>query len=73
MHGNEDDAPDLSTPEWEERIAATPVSRGRPRIPNPKRPITIRLDQKVVVSFKTAGPGCQPHLNEAPQTAAGLK
>ncbi len=60
-----DDAPDLSTPEWREIIDATPVSRGRPRIPKPKISTTLRLDADVIEHFRSGGPGWQSRINEA--------
>ena len=48
-----DDAPDLSTPYWQEIVLAEPVSRGRPRIPNP--PIARRV-------FQAADFGCWFYL-----------
>lgn len=60
-----DEAPDLSAPEWEAKIEAAPVARGRPRIPNPKQSVTIRLDADIVERFKATGPGWQSRINEA--------
>jgi uncharacterized protein (DUF4415 family) len=60
-----DDAPDLSTPEWREIIDATPVSRGRPRIPHPKVSTTLRLDADIIEHFRRDGPGWQSRINEA--------
>jgi uncharacterized protein (DUF4415 family) len=60
-----DDAPDLSTPEWREVIDAEPVTRGRPRIPNPKVSTTLRLDADVIAHFRAGGPGWQSRINAA--------
>ncbi len=40
-------------------------SRGRPAGPEPKVPVTIRLDQSVVERFKSTGRGWQGRMNEA--------
>ncbi len=60
-----DDAPDLSTPEWAARLAATPVRRGRPRTLAPKVSTTIRLDADVVAAFRKQGEGWQTRVNAA--------
>jgi uncharacterized protein (DUF4415 family) len=59
----DDDIPDMSTPEWREIIDATPVSRGRPRLPRPKVSTTIRLDADVLEKFRATGPGWQSRIN----------
>lgn len=38
---------------------------GRPPIEQPKVPVTIRLDAKVVAHFKASGIGWQTRLNQA--------
>jgi uncharacterized protein (DUF4415 family) len=41
--------------------------RGRPLVPESirKKPVSIRLDQKVISHFKAGGPGWQSRINEA--------
>lgn len=68
----EDDAPDLSTPYWQEQFAKAPVRRGRPKAERPKVSTTIRLDPDVLDAFKAAGPGWQGRINAALRKAAGL-
>ena len=60
-----DDAPDLSSPEWAEKLAATPVKRGRPRVANPKVSTTLRLDADVMATFRAEGAGWQTRINAA--------
>ena len=60
-----DDAPDLSTPYWQERFDAEEVTRGRPKIPNPKISTTLRLDVEVIEHFRSGGPGWQSRINAA--------
>ena len=60
-----DEVPDLSTPEWEKIIDATPVTRGRPRQDVTKESTTIRLDPDVLAHFRSGGPGWQTRINEA--------
>ena len=60
-----DDAPDLSSPEWMARLAATPVARGRPKAAATKASITIRLDEDVLTYFKAGGDGWQTRINAA--------
>jgi uncharacterized protein (DUF4415 family) len=37
---------------------------GRPRLANPKRQVTLRLDGDVLDSFRETGPGWQSRINE---------
>ena len=60
-----DDAPDLSTPYWQERFDAAEVTRGRPKIPNRKVLTTIRLDADVIAHFRKGGAGWQSRINAA--------
>jgi|SRR5208282_3241737 len=60
-----DDAPDLSTPEWAAKLAATPVRRGRPRAPTRKVSTTIRLDADIIAAFRQQGEGWQTRVNAA--------
>jgi uncharacterized protein (DUF4415 family) len=59
-----DEIPDTSTPYWQKIIDATPISRGRPRIPDPKLSTTLRLDADILTKFKEGGPGWQTRINE---------
>jgi len=61
---DDDDIPDLSTPEWRAKFDAAPVvQRGRPPLPNPKVSTTIRLDADVLEKFRATGPGWQSRIN----------
>jgi len=68
-----DDAPDLSTPYWQEIIGAEEVTRGRPKIPNPKISTTLRLDVEVIEHFRSGGPGWQSRINAALRAAISKK
>ena len=66
-----EDAPDLSTPYWQEKIAAAPLMRGdkvirpgRPTSENPKIRTTIRLSPEVVSHFKATGRGWQSRIDK---------
>jgi uncharacterized protein (DUF4415 family) len=59
-----DDAPDLSTPEWQAIFAKVPVRRGRPPLDEPKVSTTIRLDADVLSAFRSEGPGWQTRIND---------
>lgn len=48
------------------------ASRGRPTLENPKKQITLRLDEEVVARFRETGKGWQGRMNEALRKAAGL-
>lgn len=70
-----DDAPEW-TDEMFERAAfyragklvrpatGTLTKRGRPKLANPKRQVTLRLDGDVLDSFRETGPGWQSRINE---------
>lgn len=62
---DEDDAPDLSSPEWQAKFAKAGVRRGRPPLEDPKVSTTIRLSKDVIERFKAGGPGWQTRIDEA--------
>jgi uncharacterized protein (DUF4415 family) len=45
---------------------------GRPKAENPKKAISLRLDQEVIDRFKATGDGWQSRMNEALRKAVGL-
>lgn len=47
--------------------------RGRPKIAEPKKSVSLRLDQDVVEAFKSRGEGWQTAINLCLRKAAGLK
>lgn len=63
-----DDAPKL-TQAWADGADAyrgtTLVRRGRPKLEQTKRHVSLRLDLDVVEKFKAGGPGWQGRINEA--------
>jgi uncharacterized protein (DUF4415 family) len=61
---DEDDAPDLSTPEYRAKFAAVAVRRGRPKSAKPKISTTLRLDADVLEGFRATGAGWQSRINE---------
>jgi uncharacterized protein (DUF4415 family) len=52
-----DDAPDLSTPEYQAKLAATPVRRGRPPSEAPKVRVGFRLSADLVEKIRASGKG----------------
>lgn len=62
---DEDDAPDLSSPDWQKKFAKATVRRGRPPLGDPKVSTTIRLSKDVIERFKAGGPGWQTRIDEA--------
>jgi uncharacterized protein (DUF4415 family) len=62
---SDDEAPDLSTPEWQAKFATAKVKRGRRPSPAPKVSTTIRLDQDIVAAFRADGDGWQSRINAA--------
>ena len=61
---DEDDAPDLSTTEFQAKFAAAPVRRGRPKSALPKVSTTLRIDADVIEAFRATGPGWQSRINQ---------
>ena len=47
-------------------------SRGRPKMDEPKKQLTLRLDADVVELFRRAGPGWQSRINDSLRNSAGL-
>lgn len=69
-----DDAPDLSTPEWQAKFAEARARKGgRPRKEAPKEQISLRLDPDVIAHFKASGTGWQGRINDILRDAAGLR
>lgn len=60
-----DDAPDLSTLEWQAKFAAVSVKRGRPPLAQPKVSTTIRIDADILERFCASGAGWQSRMNAA--------
>ena len=60
-----DEAPEI-TKEWvveaELRRGAKLVRRGRPRTPNPKQLLSLRLPPEVIAGWKATGPGWQTRM-----------
>jgi len=56
-------------PELAESIRRT---RGRPALANPKRQVTLRLDDEVVTRLRAGGPGWQSRINDILRKAVGL-
>lgn len=59
---------------FEELGVEAPRPRGRPRVDNPKKRITLRLDNEVIKFFRGDDPkGWQTRVNDALRKEAGLK
>jgi uncharacterized protein (DUF4415 family) len=64
---SDDEAPDLSAPEWAAKFTAAKVRRGRRPSAAAKISTTIRLDPDIVAAFRDDGPGWQSRINAALQ------
>lgn len=55
-------------------IPAEPGDRGagRPRSPNPKKQVTLRLDPDVLDAFRSTGKGWQSRINAALREKLGI-
>ena len=51
---------------------AESIRRGRPALDNPKKQVTLRLDDEVVSRFRATGPGWQSRINTILRKAVGL-
>lgn len=78
-----DDAPEWSTEVFERAeirngdqvlrpATGTLTRRGRPRLEQPKKQVTLRLDRDVIDRFRADGPGWQSRINEALKKAVGV-
>jgi uncharacterized protein (DUF4415 family) len=54
------------------RIGSVPVKRGRPKLPTPKEPVSLRLDPDVLAHFRRSGRGWQGRINAVLRKAAKL-
>lgn len=45
---------------------------GRPRLDNPKKLISLRIDQDVIDKYKATGEGWQSRINEALRKSVGI-
>lgn len=52
--------------------SGTVTKAGRPRLANPKKQVTLRLDSEIIERFRARGPGWQGQINEALRKALGL-
>jgi uncharacterized protein (DUF4415 family) len=70
-----EEIPEL-TDEWFERAdlyrGGRLISRGRPPSLQPKKPVSLRLDDDVVAHFRRTGRGWQSRINAALRKAAKL-
>jgi len=60
-------------PDAQEISSLTGAKRGRPKLSNPKKSVTLRLDEEVVAVFKAQGKGWQTNINMILRESAGLK
>lgn len=63
-----DDAPELTEAFFDRaeiRQGEKVVRKGRPRSANPKKLVSVRLDQDVLDGWRETGPGWQGRINDA--------
>jgi len=68
-----DDAPDLSTPDYQAKLAAAPVRRGRPRSEAPKVRVGFRLSAELVERIRASGPGYNARVETVLREGFGPK
>jgi len=54
------------------KAVGTFSSPGRPRSPNPKQQVTLRLDPEVLDAFRATGKGWQSRINAALREKLGI-
>ena len=54
----------VSREEFSAAVKAS-LSRGRPKLSNPKRSVTVRYDADIIDTFKATGQGWQTRMNAA--------
>ncbi|MBB2164348.1 BrnA antitoxin family protein [Gluconacetobacter sp. 1b LMG 1731] len=67
-----DDAPELTEAFFDRaeiRQGEKVVRKGRPRSTNPKKLVSVRLDQDVLDGWRDTGPGWQGRINDALRNA----
>jgi uncharacterized protein (DUF4415 family) len=65
-------AREVLPPEFFTGMEALRRARGRPPVEQPRKLVSIRLDQDVLEKFKSSGKGWQTRLNETLRKASGL-
>ena len=79
----DDDLPEWSADQWDRAelsigdnvirpAQGTLKKRGRPKLENPKRQVTIRLDDAVVEGFRAQGAGWQSRVNAELRKVLGI-
>lgn len=79
----DDDLPEWTEDQWDRaeiRIGdeiirpaqGTLTKRGRPKLDNPKRQVTIRLDDEVIERFRAQGAGWQSRVNAELRKVLGI-
>ena len=68
-----DDAPDLCTPEYRAKLAATPVRRGRPKSEAPKMRVCFSLSAELVEQIRASGPGYNARVEKMLREGFGPK
>mgnify|MGYP003624829766 CR=1 FL=1 len=60
-------------PDAREIVSLKGAKRGRPKLSDPKKSVTLRLDMEVIEAFKAEGRGWQTRINTVLRESAGLK
>ena len=71
----DDIKPELNDTWFEEAdayVGSKLVRRGRPKMENPKQPVSLRLDRDLVAWFRSSGDGWQTRINDELRKVAGI-
>lgn len=70
-----DEIPELTDEDFKRgvwHIGGVPAKRGRPKLKDAKRPVSLRLDSDVIAHFRRTGRGWQSRINAALRKVAKL-
>jgi uncharacterized protein (DUF4415 family) len=59
-------------PAFFEAVEREAAKRGRLPVESPKKQITLRLDEEIILRYKQSGKGWQSRMNDALRKSAGI-
>lgn len=65
-------AREVLPPAFFDSVEREAAKRGRPPAESPKKQITLRLDEEIILRYKQSGKGWQSRMNEALRKSAGI-
>jgi uncharacterized protein (DUF4415 family) len=65
-------AREVLPPAFFEAVEREAAKRGRPPVESPKKQVTLRLDEEIILRYKQSGKGWQSRMNDALRKSAGI-